>query len=172
MKELEELKHGEERESLPLPLPLPFLQKMETENLTCKCCYPSRNMENEHAKWKFEFRREEKYCYASQATLQMNSNEFRIIPWYSYNNNITTTGPSNLFISQKVSQTDGGTRRNWNCCRMIHMLNLGQHPITKIPIPSMPTFKQYLTAIQLQSRSHFVYPSHLAQGSKDIWKIT
>ena len=111
---------------------------------------PSRNMEKEHKKWKFDFRREEKYRYASQATLQMSSNEFRIFPYYSYNG-IATTGLSNLFINQKVSQPEWGTRRNWNCCRSIHMLNLGQHPITKISIPSMPTFKQYMLAIQLQS---------------------
>ena len=30
---------------------------------------PSKNMEKEHANWKFDFRREEKYRYANQATL-------------------------------------------------------------------------------------------------------
>ena len=80
----------------------------------------------------------------------MSSNEFRISPGYSYNSK-ANTGLSNLFINQKVSQPDGGTRRNWNCCRRIHMLNLRQHLITKIPIPSMPTLKLYLMAIQLQS---------------------
>ena len=101
----------------------------------------------------------------------MSSNEFRIIPFYSYND-IAITGPSNLFIIQKINQPNEGTRRNWNCWWRILMLNLGQYPITKIPIPSMPTFKQYLTTISSKARSYSVYPSHPAQGFKDIWKIT
>ena len=77
----------------------------------------------------------------------MKSNEFRIIPFYSYNN-IVVTGPSNLFISQKINQPNSVTRRSWNCGRRILMFNLGQHPITKIPISFMPTLKQHLVAIQ------------------------
>ena len=77
----------------------------------------------------------------------MKSDEFRIIPFYSYND-IAITSPSNLFISQKVSQPNNVTRRSWNCGRRILMFKLGQHPITKIPIPSMPTLKQNLVAIQ------------------------
>ena len=110
----------------------------------------SRNMEKEFARWRFNFRREKKYHSANQATLQMKSNEFRIIPFYSYND-IAITSPSNLLISQKVNQPNNGIRRNWNCCRRILMFNLGQHSITKIPIPFMPTFKQYPMAIWCQS---------------------
>ena len=91
----------------------------------------SRNMEKEFARWRFDFKREEKYRSANQATLQMKSNEFRIIPFYSCND-IAITGSSNLLISQKVSQSDSGTRRNWNFCRRILMSNLGQHPIAHI----------------------------------------
>ena len=96
---------------------------------------------------KFDFRSEEKYRSANQATLQMKSNEFIIIPFYPCNN-IAVTGLSNLFISQKVSQPNGVTRRSWNSGRRILMFNLGQYPITKILIPSMPTLKQHLAAIQ------------------------
>ena len=66
----------------------------------------------------------------------MKSDEFRIIPFYSCNN-IAVTSLINLFISQKVSQSDNVTRWSWNCGRRILMFNLGQHPITKIPIPSI-----------------------------------
>ena len=114
---------------------------------------PSKNMEKENTRWKFDFRREGKYrCHknANQTTLQLSLNKFKISPWYSWNN-IANMSSSNLFISQKTNQLDGGTRRHQNCCRRIHMLNLRQHPITKIPVPAMPIFKQYLTAIQLQS---------------------
>ena len=55
-------------------------------------------MEKEFARWKFDFRREEKYRYANQATLQMSLNEVRIIPFYSCND-IAITGSSNLLIS-------------------------------------------------------------------------
>ena len=96
----------------------------------------------------FDFKREEKYRSANQATLQMKSDEFRVIPFYSCNH-IAITGLSNFFISQKVSQPDSVTRRSWKCGRRIHMFNLGQDPITKILVLSMPTFKQYLAAIQL-----------------------
>ena len=108
---------------------------------------PSRNMEKEFAELKFDLRKEGKYRSANQATLQMILDKFKIISFYSYNN-VPITGPSNLFISQKVSQLNSATRMSQNCGRRIHMFNLGQHLITKIPILSMPTFKQYLVAIQ------------------------
>ena len=104
-------------------------------------------MEKKFVEQKFDLRREEKYCFANQATLQMILDKFRIISFHSYNT-IAITSSSNLFISQKVSQMNSVTRRSWNCGRRIHMFNLGQHPITKIPVLSMPTFKQYLAAIQ------------------------
>ena len=108
---------------------------------------PSKNMKRNLQDQKLDFRREEKYRSANQATLQMKLDEFRIIVFYSYNN-IAVTSPSNLFISKKVSQLNSVTRRSWNCGKRILMSNLGQHPITKIPIPSMPTLKQHLAAIQ------------------------
>ena len=77
----------------------------------------------------------------------MKSEEFKIIPFYSYNN-IVVTSLSNLFIDQKVSESNSVTRRSWNCGRRILMFNLGQHSVTKIPIPSMLTLKQHLAAIQ------------------------
>jgi len=95
---------------------------------------------------KFDLRREEKYHSANQATLQMILEKFRIISFCTCNN-IAITGLSNLFISKNVSQTNSATKR-WNCGRRIHMFNLGKHPITKIPVLSLPTFKQYLAAIQ------------------------
>ena len=126
-------------------LPLPLLQKMEAENPTCKNCYQveiwKRNWQN------FDLSREGKYHFAKQAALQMISDKFRIISLCSYNN-IAITGPSNLFISQKVSQKNSVTRMSQNSGKRIHMFNLRQHPITKIPVLSMPTFKQYLAAIQ------------------------
>ena len=73
--------------------------------------------------------------------------EFRITPFYFYNN-IAVIGPNNLFISQKVSQLNSVTRRSWYCGRRVLMFNIGHHLITEIPIPSMPTFEQYLAASQ------------------------
>ena len=73
-----------------------------------------RNLQDQ----KFDFRREEKYRFANQATLQMKSNEFRIIPFYSCNN-IIVTSLRNLFISQKVSQPDSVTRKSWNYGRSV-----------------------------------------------------
>ena len=66
-----------------------------------------RNLQDQ----KLDFRREEKYRSANQATLQMKLDEFRIIVFYSYNN-IAVTGLSNLFISKKVSQLNSVTRRS------------------------------------------------------------
>jgi len=88
---------------------------------------PSRNMKRNFQDKKFDFRREEKYRFANQATLQMKSDEFRIIPFYSCNN-IVVTGLSNLFISQKVSQLDSVTRRSWNCGRSVRfwVCNIGK----------------------------------------------
>ena len=40
---------------------------------------PSKNMENEFIEQKFNLRKEEKYHFANQATLQMISDKFRII---------------------------------------------------------------------------------------------
>jgi len=81
-------------------------------------------MEKEFAEKKFDLRREEKYCSTNQATLQMIPDKVRIISFYSCNN-IAITGPSNLFVNQKVSQPNSVTRRSWNCGRRIHMFNLG-----------------------------------------------
>ena len=95
---------------------------------------------------KFDLSREGKYRSANQETLQMIPDKFRIISFCSCNN-VTIMGLSNLFISQKVSQLNNVTRMSRNCGKRIHMFNLGQHLITKIPILSMPTFKQYLVSI-------------------------
>ena len=101
----------------------------------------------EFAEQKFDLRREGKYRSANQATLQMIPDKFRIISFCSYNN-VTFMGPSDLFISQKVSQPSNVTRMSRNCGRKIHVFNLGQRSNTKILVLSMPTFKQYLAAIQ------------------------
>ena len=107
-----------------------------------------KNMENKYTKWEFDFKRGKKYCYSDQATLQIISNQFRISPCYSWNN-VARTSLSNLFISQNVNQLNEGLRRKWNCWRRIQMLNLRQHPNTKIPVFPMTTLKQDLATIQL-----------------------
>ena len=131
---------------------------MEAENPTCKYCYQAkiwkRNWQN------FDLSREGKYRFANQIALQMIPNKFRIISFYSYNN-IAIMGPSNLFISQKVSQPNSVTRMSWNCGKRIHMFNLGQHPINKIPILSMLTFKQYLAANLVLKPAHTHYTLHI-----------
>ena len=123
---------------------------MESENPTCKCYHQVEIWEMDMQDENLTSERKEKYRYADQATLQISSNKFRISPCYSWNHK-ANMGMSNLFISQKVSRPNRAIRKNLNCCRRIHILNLRQHPITKIPIRSMHTLKQYLTTIQLQS---------------------
>ena len=56
---------------------------------------------------------------------------------------------SNFFISKKFNQSNGRTRLIWNRRKRVHMLNLSQHSVTKIPIPPMATLKQHLIATQL-----------------------
>ena len=55
-------------------------------------------MEKEITEQKFDLKREEKYRFANQATLQMIPDKVRIISFY-FCNNIVIMGPSNLFIS-------------------------------------------------------------------------
>ena len=73
MKELEELPPwwGEEiSSSSPSPSSSPLEDRAWKSNM--QMFSPSTNMENEYARWKFDFRREEQFWYASQATLQMS----------------------------------------------------------------------------------------------------
>ena len=66
-------------------------------------------------------------------------------------NNMADSSTSNFFISQKVCQSDGRTRMSSNCLRRVHMLNLGQYPVTKILISPMATLKKHMTTIQFLS---------------------
>jgi len=122
---------------------------------------PSRNMEKEHAKWKFNFKREEKYCYASQAALQMSSNEFRIIPFRLISssarkstNRMEGQGGIGIVVGGYLCWTWGNTRSpRYQYLPCLHSNN---------------TWRSFIS----KACSHSTYPSHPAQGFKDIWKIT
>ena len=89
-----------------------------------------QNMEDEHTRWKIDFRREGKYRgnrNASQTSLQLSLNKFKLTSWYPWNN-MANLSSSNLFISQQISQPNEGTRRN----RAHTQTTLGDHSVPKL----------------------------------------
>ena len=162
MKELEELLAwwGEGISSSSFPSSPPSEDEGWKSNM--QILVLSRNMEKEFVEQKFDFIREEKIPFFQPRNL---ANEFRIISFYSYNN-IAITDPSNLFISQKISQPNNVTRRSWNCGYLCSTWDNTLSPRYQyFPCPhSNNTWRPFCS----RACSHSAYPSHLAQEFKSI----